>query len=155
MSTPISRRAVACAVALPATLLAVAPIAGGAATKLRSLSATGQFTRTAKTGDLSDIKRGTLRGAPFGAATMVLRSALKEARVTSTFTVTNAAGRVTGRATARVTVDGDTSSYKGTATLTGGSGRYRRISGTNITFTGKGPVSAKTVQITLVGKARY
>jgi hypothetical protein len=45
--------------------------------------------------------------------------------------------------------------YKGTATLTGGTGRYRRITGRNITFTGQGPVSAKQVRITLVGKVRY
>jgi hypothetical protein len=153
--TLTSRRACAGAVVLLAALLAGAPIAGGAATKLRSLSAAGQLVRTKKTGDLSAIQQGTLRGAPFGSGRMVLASTLKQARVNSTFTVTTSAGRVSGRASARVTVDGDTSSYKGTATLTGGTGRYRRITGRNITFTGKGPVSAKQVRITLVGKVRY
>ena len=143
----------ACAAALSA--LAGAVIAEGAAPKLRSLSASGDLVRTKKTGDLSAIQQGTLRGAPFGTGKMVLNSSLKQARVTSTFTVTTAAGRVSGRATARLTLDGDTSSYKGTATLTGGTGRYRAITGTNITFTGKGPVSAKKVRITLAGKVRY
>ena len=49
---------------------------------------------------------------------MVLRSTLKQATVTSTFTVTTRAGRVSGRATARLTLDGDTAHYKGTATIT-------------------------------------
>ncbi len=48
-----------------------------------------------------------------------------------------------GPATARLTLDGDTANYKGTATITSGTGRYRRASASNIAFTGVGPVSAK------------
>jgi hypothetical protein len=130
-------------------------VADAAATKSRTLSASGLLKRTKKTGNVSAIQQGTIRGAPFGAATMVLRSSLKQATVTSTFTVTTSAGRVTGRATARLTIDGDTSTYKGKATITGGTRRYKRIAGTNIAFTGKGPVSAKTTNITLTGVVRY
>jgi hypothetical protein len=149
----------ACGAALLACALAggvvLSAIADAAATKRHALSATGKLKRTKKTGNTSAIQQGTIRGRPFGTATMTLRSSLKQATVTSTFTVTTSAGRVTGRATARLTIDGDTSTYKGRATITGGTRRYKRITGTNIAFTGSGPVSAKTTTIRLSGVVRY
>ncbi len=141
--------------ALCAGGLLLAPDAPGAATKSRALSATGDLVQTAKPGRFSSIQQGTLRGTPLGSGRMILRSTLKQATVTSTFTVTTKAGRVAGRATARLTVDGDTANYRGTATITSGTDRYRRASGSNIRFTGVGPVSAKRTKITLSGRVRY
>jgi hypothetical protein len=140
---------------LLAGALVIAPVAWAAKAKSRALSASGELVRTAKPSDLSTVQEGTIRGAPFGSARMVLRSALKQARVTSTFTVQTSAGKVSGRATARLTLDGDTATYKGTATITSGTKRFRNISGTNITFRGIGPVSATRVKITLTGRVRY
>lgn len=90
-----------------------------------------------------------MRGRPFGTGRMVLRSTLKQARVTSTFTLETKLGIVRGRATARLTLDGDTATYKGTATITSGTRRYRGATGSNIRFTDVGPVSAKSTKITL------
>ncbi len=147
-------RPVALAVVCAGGLL-LAPSAPGAATKSRALSATGELVQTAKPGRFSTVQQGTLRGTPLGSGRMVLRSTLNKATVTSTFTVTTRYGRVSGRATARLTLDGDTANYKGTATITSGTGRYRRASASNIAFTGVGPVSAKRTRIRLTGRVRY
>ena len=111
--------------------------------------------RTAKPSNTSSVQAGTVKGKPFGSGQMVLRSSLKQATVTSTFTLTTSAGIVRGRATARLTLDGDTATYKGTARITSGTRRYRGVTGSNIRFTGVGPVSAKRTKITLSGFVRY
>jgi hypothetical protein len=141
--------------ALAASVMTATPLAWAATTQPRALSASGQLTRTAKPGALSTVQEGTVRGRPFGTGRMVLRSTLKQARVTSTFTLATTAGIVRGRAVARLTLDGDTATYKGTATITSGTRRYRGATGSNIRFTGVGPVSAKSTKITLSGSVRY
>jgi hypothetical protein len=141
--------------ALAASAMTAAPLAWAAKPQSRALSASGELERTAKPGALSTVQEGTVRGRPFGTGRMVLRSTLKRATVTSTFTLATKAGVVRGRATARLTLDGDTATYKGTATITGGTRRYRRVAGSNIRFTGVGPVSAKSTRITLSGTVRY
>ena len=147
-------RHVALAMAGAVALLAP-PIAWSATVKSRALSATGQLVQTAKPGRFSTVQQGTVRGTPLGTGRMVLRSTLKQATVTSTFTVTTSVGRVSGRATARLTLDGDTAHYKGTATITSGTGRYRNARASNIRFTGVGPVSAKRTRISLAGRVSY
>jgi hypothetical protein len=134
---------------------ATAPVAFAAKTKSRALSASGELERTAKPGPLQTVQAGTVRGTPFGSGKMVLRSKLKQARVTSTFTLTTRAGRVSGRATARLTLDGDTATYRGTATITSGTRRYRNATAANIKFSGKGPVSAKNTKVSFTGRVRY
>jgi hypothetical protein len=141
--------------ALAASVMAATPLAWAAKPQSRALSASGELKRTAKPGALSTVQEGTVRGRPFGSGRMVLRSTLKQARVTSTFTLQTAAGVVHGRAIARLTLDGDTATYKGTATITSGTRRYRGAAGSNIRFTGVGPVSAKSTKITLSGSVRY
>jgi len=143
------------AIALLAVAALIAPGAWAARATSRALSASGQLTQTAKPAKFSTVQEGTLRGSPFGSGRMVLRSTLKQARVTSTFTLTTSAGRVSGRATARLTLDGDTATYKGTATLTGGTKRYSRVTGVNIRFTGVGPINAKRVKISLSGRVQF
>lgn len=141
--------------ALGATALLMAPLAWGATPKSRALNASAELVQTAKPGRFSTVQQGTVRGTPLGTGRMVLRSTLKQATVTSTFTLTTKAGRVTGRATARLTLDGDTAHYKGTAAISSGTGRYRRARGSNIRFTGVGPVSAKRTRISLTGRVTY
>jgi hypothetical protein len=141
--------------AIAAAVVTAAPVAWAATPRSRALSASGELKRTAKPGALSTVQEGTVRGTPFGTGRMVLRSTLKQARVTSTFTLATRTGSFRGRATARLTLDGDTATYKGTATITGGTRRYRGVAGSNIRFTGVGPVSAKSTNITLSGSVRY
>jgi hypothetical protein len=141
--------------AFAATALALAPVAWAAKPRARVLQASGQLVQTAKPGRFVAVQRGPIRGTPFGTATMVLRSTLNQAHVTSTFTVTTKAGRVQGSAGARLTLDGDTATYRGTATITSGTGRYRHATGSKIAFTGVGPVDAKRTQVTLSGRVSY
>jgi hypothetical protein len=141
--------------ALTAAGVTAASPATAAKTTSRLLSASGELHRTAKPSNTSSVQAGAVTGKPFGAGQMVLRSSLRQATVTSTFTLTTKAGIVRGRATARLTLDGDTATYKGTATITSGTGRYRGVKGTNIRFRGVGPVSAKHTKITLSGRVRY
>lgn len=149
LARPLSLAAILAAAAL------VVPVALAATPKTRALSATGRLVQTAKPDRFKAIQQGTIRGTPFGTGKMILRSTLKQARVNSTFTVTTVAGRVAGTATARLTLDGDTATYKGTATITSGTGRYRNARASNIRFTGVGPVSAKNTKVTLTGRVRY
>ena len=135
--------------------VAAAPYAVAATATSRTLSASGELVRIAKPSRLSSVQAGTVRGKPFGSGKMTLRSTLKQATVTSTFTLQTSAGLVRGRATARLTLDGDTATYKGTAKITSGTRRYRGAAGSNIRFTGVGPVSAKRTKITLSGTVRY
>lgn len=155
ISTRTQRVGLASLAALTATAVTLAPQATAAKTASRALSASGELKRTAKPSNTSSVQAGPVSGAPFGSGQMVLRSSLRQATVTSTFTLTTKAGIVRGRATARLTLDGDTAHYKGTATVTGGTRRYRAVSGSNIRFTGVGPVSAKRTKITLSGRVRY
>ena len=150
-----TRFGVASLAAIAAAGVTAAPFAVAAKTKSRTLSASGQLVRTAKPAALSSVQEGTVTGRPFGSGKMVLRSKLKQATVTSTFTLTTKAGLVRGRATARLTLDGDTAHYKGTARITSGTRRYRGATGSSIRFTGVGPVSAKRTKITLSGRVRY
>jgi hypothetical protein len=147
-------RTAAVSLAAAAALL-LGPAAWAAKPTARVLRASGQLVQTAKPGRFMAVQQGTIRGTPFGTATMVLRSTLKQARVTATFSVTAKAGRVAGNASARLTLDGDTATYKGTATITSGSGRYRHATGSKIAFTGVGPVDAKHTQVTLSGRVSY
>jgi hypothetical protein len=149
----IPLRSLVAALAVPALL--AAPVAWAAKAKSRSLTATGQLVQTAKPDRFKAVQEGTVRGTPFGTAKMVLRSTLKQATVSSTFTVTTKAGRVSGTATARLKLDGDTATYTGTAKITSGTGRYRNARATNITFRGVGPVSAKNTRVTLSGRVSY
>jgi len=155
ISTLTKRLGLVSLAALAAAGVTTAPLATAAKTTSRSLSASGELKRTAKPSALSSVQAGTVTGRPFGSGKMVLRSTLKQATVTSTFTLTTKAGLVRGRATARLTLDGDTATYKGTATITSGTRRYRGAKGSNIRFTGVGPVSAKRTKITLSGRVRY
>jgi len=150
-----ARLGVASLAAIAAAGVAAAPYAVAAKAKTRTLSASGELVRTAKPSALSSVQAGTVTGKPFGSGRMTLRSSLKQATVTSTFTLQTSAGLVRGRATARLTLDGDTATYKGTARITSGTRRYRGATGSNIRFTGKGPVSAKRTKITLSGAVRY
>lgn len=135
--------------------LLAAPLASAAKPKSHALNASGQLLRIAKPGRFQSVQRGTITGVPFGSGRMLLRSTLKQARVTSTFTLTTKLGNVSGTATARLTLDGDTANYKGTARIVSGTGRYRHALGSNIAFTGVGPVSAKSTRITLRGRVNY
>ncbi len=155
LSTATKRMSLVSLAALTAAGVAAAPPAPAAKTTSRALSASGELKRTAKPSNTSSVQAGAVTGKPFGSGQMVLRSSLRQATVTSTFTLTTAAGVVRGRATARLTLDGDTATYKGTATITSGTRRYRGVTGTNIRFTGVGPVSAKRTKITLSGRVRY
>lgn len=141
--------------ALAAAGVTAAPFASAAKPKSRALSASGELVRTSKPGPLASVQAGLVTGKPFGSGRMVLSSKLKQATVTSSFTLTTSAGLVRGRATARLTLDGDTATYKGAATITSGTRRYRGATGSNIRFTGVGPVSAKRTRITLSGFVRY
>ena len=154
-STATHRLGAVSLAALAAAAVTAAPFASAAKPKSRALSASGELVRTAKPSNTSSIQAGTVKGKPFGSGRMVLSSSLKQATVTSTFTLTTSAGIVRGRATARLTLDGDTATYKGTARITSGTRRYRGATGTNIRFTGVGPVSAKRTKITLSGWVRY
>lgn len=133
----------------------LAPAAWAAKPATHALRASGQLVQTAKPGRLVAVQQGTICGTPFRTATMVLRSTLSQAHVSSTSTVTTKAGRVAGNAAARLTLDGDTATNKGAATITSGTGRYRHATGSNIAFTGVGPVDAKHTQVTLAGRVRY
>jgi hypothetical protein len=98
-------------------------------------------------------QEGTVRGTLSG--TIEVRVTIGGPGVVSTFTVTLPEGTVRGRGKASVQPDGSVVHYKGTATITGGTGKYSEASGRNLGYSGTGAADASTATARLVGKVRY
>ena len=140
-------------VTLAAGLLLVVPSA--TASRVYRLDASGELQRRSGQASGITVLAGTIRGAPFRSGEMVLRSDLVRGYVNSTFTVRMRNGTVAGRSRARLTLDGDTANYAGTATITSGTGRYRRARATGLRFTGRGPINARSTRLRMTGRVRY
>jgi hypothetical protein len=98
-------------------------------------------------------QEGTVTGTLSG--TIAVRVTIGGPGVISRFTVTLAGGTIRGRGEARVRPDGSVVHYKGTATITGGTGKYADASGRNLSYSGTGASDASTATARLSGKLSY
>lgn len=88
-------------------------------------------TRTVKASTPGTVEdHGTVTGTPFGRGSIVLVGTLKDGRLTGTFRLVFPHGSVIGSVSMPFTIRGSEISFRGTGAFTGGTGRYRGISGT-------------------------
>lgn len=98
-------------------------------------------------------QEGTVKGTLAG--TIAVKVTIGGPGVTSTFTVTLPNGTIRGRGEASVRPAGSVVYYKGSATITGGTGKYADASGRNLGYSGKGASDASMATAHLTGKLRY
>jgi hypothetical protein len=75
--------------------------------------------------------------------------------VTSSFKVNSGDGSVTGRASVQLRITGGTVTYHGTARLTGGTGRFRRVRAPHLTVAGSGDLRGTRMIIHVSGTEWY
>jgi hypothetical protein len=90
------------------------------------------------------IQEGVVSGASIGHGTILMRDRLGANGVATSFTVRSGAGSVRGFGTAVLRVNGGSVSYRGTARLVGGTGRYGRVRAPHLTVTGTGSLAGET-----------
>jgi hypothetical protein len=96
--------------------------------------------------------RGTFTGAPLGRGTVYLRTRLGgggDAKVS--YTMSNSRGTISGSANVTLSYTGSTVSYKGMASITKGTGSYRRVRSRTLRISGRAGLTAETVTLTLAG----
>lgn len=124
--------------------------------KTRELDLTGT-TKTVgapSPGQLQD--EGTLTGKPFGSAGLSLTATFgPNSTMTAPFTISNSRGSAFGTATTTYVVEGDRITFTGTATLTGGTGRYRGIRGKGLELVDRNTLDGQNGAVTLSGKVRF
>lgn len=98
-------------------------------------------------------QEGTVTGTLSGKA--AVRVTIGGPGVISTFTVTLPNGTIRGRGTARIRPAGKVVHYKGTASITGGTGTYAQASGRDLRYGGTGAADASKATAQLAGKMRY
>jgi hypothetical protein len=101
-------------------------------------------------------QRGPITGSPFGRGTLVLRSKLAARRVLEySIRLNLPGGTVDGTGRANLTASGSQADYRGTVRITGGSGRYRRISRSTLNVSGRGDSTARSTTVRITGSVRY
>ena len=95
---------------------------------------------------------GTFAGAPLGRGTVNLRTSLGGGG-DATVSYVMATSRGTFRGSARVTLEysGSTVSYHGKASITTGTGAYRRLRSNNLRIAGRAGLTAERVTLSLSG----
>lgn len=100
--------------------------------------------------------RGTITGKPFGSGTVDLLATLgPNQAMTAEFTITNSRGSAFGTATTTYSISGSEITFTGTATLDGGTGRYRGITATNLEVYDHNTLDGQNGTLTLTGKVRF
>lgn len=100
--------------------------------------------------------QGTITGKPFGSGTVDLLATLgPNQTMTAEFTIANRRGSAFGTATTTYAVSGSEITFTGTASLDGGTGRYRGITGTNLKVYDHNTLDGQNGTLTLTGKVRF
>jgi hypothetical protein len=101
------------------------------------------------------LQRGTFAGAPLGRGTLSLRTTLGAGRgATFRFQMVTARGSVRGTGDVAVSFRGTMVTYRGTASITEGTGALRGVRARGLLVAGSGPVSGETFAVHLTGRAR-
>ncbi|MGA9857943.1 MAG: hypothetical protein WBQ18_08765, partial [Solirubrobacteraceae bacterium] len=101
------------------------------------------------------IEHGSVTGPPIGSATVILQARLTASGVTTLFTIGGSGGSITGRSETAVHLSSGSVLYRGTASLNGGTGRYRHLRLSQLTVTGKGNLKGSQTVLILAGSASY
>lgn len=137
-------------IALTALIAAFAAVPADAKTT-RTDTVTATVKKTGQSGTAL-VYKGTVRSKVFGKGKVVEKI---YGGLNGTFVITYKHGKVRGSSTAKATADPDGGvDVKGTYTLTGGTGRYKKISGSG-TFTGHSNADLSTATFRQHGKVSY
>lgn len=139
-----------------AAIVGTSPVPASAASTYK-VSASGKVKLTKREPATKKIEqRGPVTGSPFGRGTLTLRSRLAARRVLEySIRLVTANGVVTGSGRATLKAGGSQADYSGTLTITGGSGRYKRVSRSNLRVSGVGDSAARTTTVRITGSVRY
>jgi hypothetical protein len=96
--------------------------------------------------------RGTFTGAPLGRGKVNLSTRLGGGGdATVSYTMTNSRGSISGAAKVTLSYSGSTVSYKGVASITKGTGSYRRVRSHTLRISGRAGLTAENVTLSLSG----
>ena len=111
-------------------------------------------TGAAGAGTIED--RGTVTGKPFGAGTIkVLATFGENQTMTGTFKIRTSRGSASGTVDTTYVIDATGITFTGTATFTGGTGRYEEITGKRLDVHDHNTLDGQSGEITLMGFARF
>jgi hypothetical protein len=104
-------------------------------------------------GGASLLQSGTFSGAPFGRGKVTVRTFVGRGRGSVVrFRFVTSRGTVTGTGDCAVDFRGSQILYRGTATITGGSGAYRHARGRGLRVSGRGELSGERFKVRLTGR---
>ncbi len=124
-------------------------------TSEHAINVTG-MTRTTSTpapGTLHD--EGTISGPPFGSGTIALDATLDNGTATGPFTITSPGGQAYGTFSMAYVTTGNEIDFNGEASFTGGTGKYRGITGEHLKAHDHNTLDGQNGTITLQGNAEY
>jgi len=143
---------------LAAVAFVVAPSTASAKPKSHSVDLTGA-TNTVNGSILASPAQyeGTISGAPFGTGTIELTVQLDLVfrTATGTFQIRTNKGTVVGTVDGTIVGANAEIDFDGTADLTGGTSRYKRISGTGLEFHSHNALDGRDGTLSLRGFATY
>jgi hypothetical protein len=104
-------------------------------------------------GGATTLQEGTFTGAPLGGGRVRVRTTVGQGRgSTMIFVLSNRRGSVSGRGDVAVNFKGSLILYKGTATITRGTGAYRSMRARHLRVSGHGEISSETFLVALAGR---
>ena len=151
LRAPVARR-LAVAAAVSACLLGLASArAQPAAAGSQSLDL--RVSVSLAPGSGATLKyRGTFTGAPLGSGTVSLVTRLGGGGdATVSYTLSNSRGSISGSANVTLAYSGSTVTYTGAASITKGTGAYRRVRSRNLRISGRAGLTAERVTLSLSG----
>lgn len=96
--------------------------------------------------------RGTFTGAPLGRGKVNLRTRLGgDGNATVSYTMSNRRGSISGSAKVTLSYHGSNIDYKGVASITKGTGSYRRLRSRSLHIAGRAGLTAEKVTLSLSG----
>ena len=96
--------------------------------------------------------RGTFTGAPLGHGKVNLGTRLGgDGNATVSYTMSNSRGSISGSAKVTLSYRGSDVSYKGVASITKGTGSYRRLRSRSLQIAGHAGLTAEKVTLNLIG----
>jgi hypothetical protein len=99
--------------------------------------------------------QGTITGRPFGRGSVDLVATLDNGRMTGPFTIDSKRGTAFGSVETTYVIEGNEITFDGTAEFTGGTGRYRGISGRRLKAHDHNTLDGQNGTLTLTGFARF
>jgi hypothetical protein len=100
--------------------------------------------------------QGTVTGKPFGAGTIkVLATFVDQDTMTGTFKIHTSRGSASGTVDTQYVIEGNEITFTGTAAFTGGTGRYKGITGKKLDAYDHNTLDGQSGEITLKGFARF